>query len=107
MCQETRLGNSVGHRCEWRDLCKDCDSAGRLNFHGGTSRMFAAFLLDFICPNKNRGKQCRKRLGKQGPGIQGGFGPLMVCEPDYPEHISNKREAIQTPNITGVYQQEI
>lgn len=22
----------------------------------------------------------------------------MVCERDYPEHISNKREAIQTPN---------
>lgn len=69
--------------------------------------MFAAFLLDFLFPNKNRGKQCRMRLWKQGPGIQGGFGPLMVCERDYPEHISNKREAIQTPNIAGVYQQEI
>lgn len=98
MCQETHLGNSLSHRCEWRDLCKDRDSTGRLNFHGSTSRMFAAFLLDFMCPNKNRGKQCRKRLWKQGPDIQGGFGPLMVYERDYPEHISNKRDAIQMPN---------
>lgn len=28
----------------------------------------------------------------------GGFGPLMVCERDYQDHIS-QREAIQTPNI--------
>lgn len=36
--------------------------------------------------------------GKEGRGIRGGFGSLLVCERDYQDRVS-KREAIQMPNI--------
>jgi len=34
--------------------------------HITTSQIFVVFRLNFICPNKRRGKWCRKKLGEKG-----------------------------------------